>query len=353
MKTMIFLVLLPLLSAPQDKKQKPDDVIQMKESAGGGIRVGRITKVDKTGVLMKVRNRSNPVRVNWSSMLPYSVYRIKVARIDGNDAQAHWKLAEYCRQNRLFSFAAREYREAMTHDPALEESGTQKLQETRNEDARTKYEEARRLALLKKWKEASHMLTTIIMKYSDTPYFDAAKKEVENLTAAIEAGNEKKKAQLENKKKGKEEAKANVKEEQQKRLLARCVDGVTSAKKAFGEGLDWEGKDNLTKADRAWKSAEETLLTTRRTVDVLLKSNDVDILKRSKEVDDAATKLLVRIYYHHGAMWATQLNFRDGRIYLNRALKLPHDTQMDHLINETLLTLNQLLMRQRAAGKGY
>ena len=68
---------------------------------------------------------------------------------------------------------------------------------------------------------------------------------------------------------------------------------------------------------------------------------------------DQATALLVRVYYHHGAMWATQLNFRDGKFYLNQALKLPHDTQMDHLINETLLTLNQIQMRQRAAGKGY
>ncbi len=353
MKPILLLALLPLVSGPQDSKQKPDDVIQLKESAGGGIRVGRITKVDQTGVLIRIRQRSKPLRILWSSMLPYSVYQIKVARIGKSDAKAHWELADYCRENGLFSFAVREYREAMTQDPGREESGKKKIQETRSEDARTKYEEARRLALLKKWKEASHLLTTIIMKYSDTPYFDAAKKEIENLTAAVEADNDKKMDQLSKKKKEKEDGPKKNKEEQQRKLLAKCVNGVTSASQSFGTGLDWEGKDNLTKADRAWKQAEEVLLTTRRTTDVLLKSNDVEILKRAKEVHDQATKLLVRVYYHHGAMWATQLNFRDGRIYLNHALKLPHDTQMDHLINETLLTLNQLLMRQRAAGKGY
>ena len=152
----------------------------------------------------------------------------------------------------------------MKTDSEREDSAKKKIQETRNEDARTKYEEARRLALLKKWKEASHLLTTIIMKYSDTPYFDAAKKEVENLTADIEADNEKKQAQLDNKKKAKKENAANVKEDQQKRLLAKCLDAVTLARKSFGEGLDWEGKDNLTKADRAWKQAEKAAGSTKQ-----------------------------------------------------------------------------------------
>ena len=353
MNMTIILALLPLLFAPQDAKQKQDDVIQLKESAGGGIKVGQITQVDKIGIQLRIRGRSKPISISWSSILPYSVYQIKVARIQEGDAASHWDLAEYCRKHSLYSFAVREYREAMKIDPSREESAMGKIQETRNEDARTKYEEARRLALLKKWKEASHLLTTIIMKYSDTPYFDAAKKEVENLTADIESDNEKKKAQLGKKKQDKKENAANVKEDQQKRLLAKCVDGVTLAKKSFGEGLDWEGKDNLTRAEKAWKKGEGLLLTTRRTAAVLLQSNDIDIIKRAKEIHDQATALLVRIYYHHGAMWATQLNFREGKLYLNHALQLPHDTQMDHLINETLLTLNQIQMRQRAAGKGY
>ena len=116
MNMTILLALLPLLFAPQNAKQRQDDVIQLNESAGGGIKVGQITQVDKNGIQLRIRGRSKPVSIPWSSILPYSVYQVKVARIQKGDADSHWDLAEFCRKHTLYSFAVREYREAMKID---------------------------------------------------------------------------------------------------------------------------------------------------------------------------------------------------------------------------------------------
>jgi hypothetical protein len=49
-------------------------------------------------------------------------------------------------------------------------------------------------------------------------------------------------------------------------------------------------------------------------------------------------------------MWATELNYTESLVWLNKGLKLAPD---DHLLNEVLLTLTQLQMKKRAAGGGY
>jgi tetratricopeptide (TPR) repeat protein len=339
--------------APAQDGKKPDDVIQMKDEVGGGMKIGKIVKMDETGVEFLPKDSSKSIRIEFKDMLPASAYRVRVQRIDSKDGKAHMDLGEFCQANGLYSLAVKEYEDAMAADKSLTEKAKKKIEEARNEDARTKFEEAKKLALQKRWKEASDLLTQVIEKYADTPYFEDAKKEVEKITEAVKKENEEKKKMLEAKKKEDEAKVAKSKEELEKQMLAQCLDGFKEVEAAWGEGLDWEGKGNITKADRAWKTAEARLAVNKRNLEMLLKSSDVEILKKAKDVEKQTDEWLVKVYYRLGCLWAVELNYGQAKDFLNRAIKLPHDQMYDRLLNEMLLTINQLMMRQRAAGKGY
>ncbi|MBI2898791.1 MAG: hypothetical protein HYY17_01260 [Planctomycetes bacterium] len=344
-------VLLAVLPA-QDKKPK-DDVIQLKDEAGGGFKVGKIVKVDETGVEMQIKDQPKPVRIEFRDMMPYSVYKIKEARIDPADGKAHLELGDFCRANGLYSVAVKEYEAAAAADKTLAEPAKAKIADTRKEDAGAKFEEAKKFSLQKKWAQANELLSDIVNNYADTPYFEDAKKEIEKLADAIKKDNEEKKKLLEEKKKAEENKTSKGKEELEKALLAQSLDALKDAETAWAEGLDWEGKENITNADRTWKGAEAKLLAAKKWLETVLKSSDVENLKRGKELEKQADEWLVKVYYRLGSLWANQLNFREGRAYLNKALKVPHGQEMDRWINETLLELNKLQMRARAAGKGY
>lgn len=350
---MRFAFLLIFLAVQDPKKPPQDDVVQMREEAGGGFRVGKLVKVDENGIEMQLKDQTKTIRIEFKEMQPGSAYRIKSARIEAGNAQAHFDLGEFCRTAGLFSLAVREFEEAVALDKGFEEKAKKKIEETRNEEARTKFEDAKRLSLLKKWRDASALLRVITDKFSDTPYFEDAKKEIEKIAEAVKKENEEKEKMLEEKKKAEEAKGGKSKEEAEKALLGQCLDALKDAEAGWSEGLDWEGKDNVTKADRAWKAAEARLSLAQKNLEILLKSNDVETLKKAKDAEILTNEWMVKICYRLGALWAVQLNFQVAREYLNKAIKLPHDAQMDHLINETLLTLNQIQMRQRAAGKGY
>lgn len=347
------LALLAILVALPAQDKKKDDVVQLRDEIGGGFRVGKIVKVDDTGIEMQLKDSGKTVRIEFKDMMPYSVYKIRESRIDAGDAKAHLELGDFCRAQGLYYFAVKEYETAMSLDKTLAETAKQKIGETRNEDAGKKFEEAKKLSLQKKWKEALDLLKDVRDNYSDTPYLEDAKKEIEKIGESIKKDNEEKQKMLEEKKKADENKSAKSKEELEKVQLTACVEAVKDAETAWGEGLEWEGKENVTNADRAWKGAEAKLLGAKRLLETLLKSSDVETLKKAKELEKQADESLVRVYYRLGSLWANQLNYRESRLYLNRALRLPHDANMDRWINETLLTLNQMQMRQRASGKGY
>ena len=61
----------------------------------------------------------------------------------------------------------------------------------------------------------------------------------------------------------------------------------------------------------------------------------------------------IKVYWRFARNYAEHLTFSEALKYLNRAQVTPHDTFMDRMLNELLLTLTQLRMRKRAAGSGY
>jgi hypothetical protein len=347
LRGVVALAVLTLPAFGQDKK--PDDVLQKKD---GGIIVGRILKVDPETIEILVNGEKEPRRISSRELNPYSVYKIRLDRVDKASGEARLSLGEFCMANGLYYAATREFEEAARLDKSLEEKAKKRRDEAHNEDARSKFEEAKRLAAEKKYDQANNLCQVVVEKYSDTPYFDEAKKLVAKIAEDIAKENAEKKAQLAEKKDEQKKKLEAAKENQEKDLIGKTAEMIDEGGKLFLEGLDGEAK-NLTRGERAWKAADVALQTAHRNVEYLLKSNDVDTLKKAKEMERQIDHLLVRVYYRLGRMWAVELSYPTALEWLNKAMKVPHDEQMDRQINEILLTISQLKMRERAASKGY
>ncbi len=340
---------LPAAAAAQDEKKKPDDVLQKKD---GGIVVGRIQKVDAEAVEILVNGEKDSRKISLRELNPYSVYKIRLERIDKSSGDAHFALAEFCMANGLYAPATKEFEEAARADKSLEEKAKKRREEAHNEDGRARFEEAKRQAAERKYDDANRTCQVLVEKYADTPYFDEAKKLIAKIAEDIAKENEAKKKALEDKKEEKEKKKAAIAENQEKDVLAKTAEMIDDGNKLFLEGLDGESK-NLTRGEKAWRGSELAILSARRNIEFLLKSNDLETIKKAKEMEHACDAILVKVYYRLGRMWAVELNYPVALEWLNKAAKVPHDEQMDRQINEILLTISQLKMRERAAGKGY
>ena len=340
---------LPASSFAQDDKKKPDDVLQKKD---GGIVVGRIQKLDAETVEILVNGEKDARRISLRELNPYSVYKIRLDRIDKTSGEAHFSLAEFCMANSLYPPATKEFEEAGRLDKSLEEKAKKRRDEAHNEDGRARFEEAKRLAAERKYDDANRNCQMLVEKYSDTPYFEEAKKLVAKIAEDIAKENEAKKKQIEDKKEAQEKKKLAVSENQEKDVVAKTSELIDEAAKLWLEGLDGEAK-NLTRAEKAWKGSESALMAAHRNIEYLLKSNDLETIKKAKDFERASDLILVKVYYRLGRMWAIELAYPTALEWLNKAMKVPHDDQMDRQINEILLTISQLKMRERAAGKGY
>ena len=335
------------LGASQDKK--PDDVLQKKD---GGIVVGRIVKLDNDWVEILATGDKEPRRISLKDVNPYSVYKLRLDRIDRTSGDARLALGEYCMANGLYYAAAKEFEEAARLDKALEEKAKKRREEAHTEDARAKFEEAKRLAAERKYEDANKTCQLLVEKYADTPYFDESKRLIAKITEEISKEIEAKKKQLEEKKEEKEKKVAAAKEGAEKDLVSKTVELLDEGGKLWLEGLEGEIK-NITRAERAWKGAEAALVSAHRNVEYLLKSNDLETIKRAKDFERQIDGLLVKVYFRLGRMYAVELNYPNALEWMNKAMKVPHDEQMDRQVNEILVTITQLKMRERAAGKGY
>ncbi|MBV8880602.1 MAG: hypothetical protein JO332_11590 [Planctomycetaceae bacterium] len=344
----LFAAFLAASAVGQDVK-KPDDVLQKRD---GGIVVGRIQKLEAETVEILVNGEKDPRKIYLRELNPYSVYKIRLDRLDKNSGDAHFALGEFCMANGLYPPATKEFDEAARLDKNLEEKAKKRREEAHNEDGRARFEDAKRLAAERKYDEANKICQSLVEKYSDTPYSEEARRLISKIAEDLAKENEAKKKQIEDKKEEKEKKKAAMAENQEKDLIAKTSEMIEDGVKLWLEGLDGEAK-NLTRAEKGWKGAEAVLLNAHRNVEYLLKSNDLETIKKAKDFERAIDSILVKVYYRLGRMWAVELSYPTALEWLNKAMKVPHDEQMDRQINEVLLTISQLKMRERAAGKGY
>jgi len=337
-----------LLAAPQDRKT--DDVLQKRD---GGLLVGRVTKLDEHTLDILVNGEREPRRLLYRDLMPYSVYKVRLERIDRTSGEARMSLGDFCMTSGLFTQAAKEFEEAAKLDKALEEKAKKRRLEAHHEDARSRFEEAKKLHQKKDQEEAIRILNLLLdPRYEDTPYPAEARQLLAKIAEEVKAEKEALKAQLDADKKNKDAMKAAAAANAESDLVTKTLVMIEDAQKAYVEGLDNEPK-NLTKADKAWKEAERLLLTARRNLEPLVKSGDAETVKKAREIDRQINFGLVRAYYRLGRMFAVELNYPNALEYLNKAAKVPHDEAMDKAIHEILTTISQLKMRERAAGRGY
>jgi tetratricopeptide (TPR) repeat protein len=315
----------------------------------GTLLVGRIVKVTDTLIEMHLKS-GGKVTIEFKNLLPYSVYRVKADRIDPASAKDHFGLGEWCLANVFYGYAVIEFDKAAFLDKDLADKAKKKREEAFNEDARTKFEEAKRLCAAKDYKGAEKLLNALLTTYRDTPWAKEAQTEMAKVADEIKKENEAKKKLLDDQAKVKADVGVKKAEDVEKSLAQITTEAIEDARKTWGEGLEWEGKANLTKADRAFKTVEGRLATARRHTEQLAKSNDVNVIKQAKDLDKEIDVWLVKTYYRLGRMWAVELNYPEAMSWLNKGLKMAPD---DHLLNEVLLTLTQMEMRKRAAGGKY
>jgi tetratricopeptide (TPR) repeat protein len=340
------MILALLAAAPQDKTQ--DDVVQLK-GEGSTLLVGKVTSITDKTIEMTTKDGKS-VTLDVGQVHPASIYKLRSTRIDPKNAEEHWTLGDFCKANGLFASAAEEYDKAAAIDSKFKDKAKRAKDEMRSEDARSKFERAKRLGAEKKYQDAQELLKQLIERFSDTPYAEEARKEMDKLAAEVAKENEVKRSELEEKKRRKDEEALKAAENAEKADFKRSQDLIVEAKASWGEGLDWEAKANLTKADKAWKAADAKLMSSRALCEKLEKSNDVAMIKSAKDLEKEIDAWIVRTCYRLGRLWATELNYTEAIGWLNKGIKLEPD---NHLLNEVLLTLTQLRMRKNAVGGGY
>ena len=337
-----------LLLTPQDRKT--DDVLQKRD---GGLLVGQVTKLDEHTLDMLVKGEREPRRILYRDLMPYSVYKIRLDRIDRTSGAARMALGEFCMTSALFTQAAKEFEEAAKLDATLAEKAAKRRSEAHHEDARSRFEEAKKLHQKKDQEEAIRILNMLLdPRYEDTPYPAEARQLLAKIAEEVKAEKDALKAQLDAEKKNKEAMKQAALANAEADVVTKTLVMIEDAQKAYVEGLDNESK-NLTKADKAWKETERLLLVARRNLEPLLKSADAETVKKAQEVGRQIDSGLVRAYYRLGRMYAVELNYQNALENLNKAARIPHDEAMDKAIHEILTTISQLKMRERAAGRGY
>jgi len=334
-----------MVSAAQDKAQ--EDILQFKTE--GKLLVGRVTAISDTTLDITLKDGSK-ITVELKDIHPASVYKVREARIDPKSAEARWELADFCKANSLYGFAAAEYDKAAVLDKSRAGAAKRAKDELRTEEARSKFEQAKRLGAEKKYSEALDLLKQLTDRFTDTPYFEEAKKEAMKLAEEVRKENDAKRAELEEKKRKKEEEAAKVAENAEKADFKKAGDLLAEARTSWEEGLDWEAKGNITKADKAWKASDAKIAAGRALTERLEKSNDVNTIKSAKDLQKEIDGWAVRVCYRLGRIWATELTYGEALVWLNKGIKLDPD---NHLLNDILLTLTQLKMRKNAAGSGY
>lgn len=349
MRQLLAVLLLALPAAAQDKKQ--DDVLQKKD---GGLLVGKVLKLEVDSLDILVNGEREARRLYYRDLMPYSVYKVRLDRVDKSSGAARMELGEFCMATGLYTQAGREFDEAARLDKGLEAKAKKRREEALIEDARSKFEEAKKHHQKKEHEEAIKLLNFLLdARYEGTPYPAEAKALLAKIADEVKAEKEELQKQLAAKVAAKDAQKAAAAANQEADLFNRTVALFEEAQRDWSEGLEHEGKGGLSRADRAWKAAEAALLGAKRNVDAMLKSNDVDTIKKGKDLDRQADGMLCRVYYRLGRLWAVELSYPTALEWLNKAMRVPHDEAMDRLINDVLLTISQLKMRERAAGRGY
>ena len=326
---------------PKQEEKEKKDVLQLKS---GSILIGKITKVEQDAITIEL-DKGGSTTLQVTDIEPYTVYKVRAARIDDKNAKQHLELGDFCFGNKLFLAASQEYNKALELDPSLKDTIQKKLEEVNASDAKQLFEDGITLVKQDNLEEAVKKFRTILDKYQDSSFANQAKEELSKLTAIIKDRSEQKLKQLEEAKKKMAEQKAKESESKVKFIFDGGLKSIEEGKTFNANGLNAEAKGNITAADNGYKQAETSLLNAKRNLDgVLSTTKDVDIIDATKDKVKEAENMLVTVYDNLGNLWALQDNFTEATKWLNKALAIdPHDK----VATELKLAITQARIRLR------
>lgn len=324
------LIVLLLLQAAQD-------VLVLKD---GTLAVGTVIEIHDDGITFRGKDGSTRKYAD-AELDPYSAYEARRVRVDPDSADARVKLADFCMKQKLFRFAQREYQTAADLGAAGMEP---KIADAAAADAALKLEQAEALLAAEKPADAAKALRYILEHYPALTQAAKAKQLLDGLTAKLEAENQKKEEQKKKAEEALEAAKDELAELRERTAMARAVKFIDDAKRYWADGLDREGEGNVKAADRAWRDAVERLNLAMAEFELLVESNDIEMIKQVKALRPEVNVWLIRAYTSLGQMHVNAGQLQDATLWVNQALKI----EPDNALAQTLkLEITRARLRQK------
>ena len=159
--TLVLLVCLPAAS----------DVIQMKN---GTLIKGSVESTTDTSVTVKLPSGAS-VTLPLNKIAPSSVYRLRLAQLDGKDAAGHLTLGDYCLKNGLLAQSRAMYRKAGRIDPTQVATVAMRLTAVDEQHAKALYELAENAYSNALHQQAMEHIKKILAHYPNTSFAPKAR----------------------------------------------------------------------------------------------------------------------------------------------------------------------------------
>jgi tetratricopeptide (TPR) repeat protein len=315
------------------------EVVEMKK---GGRIEGEV--VELTADTLKLKVGEAIVSVAVRDVAPYSFYELRLRRMDPKDAAARFALAVYCIENNLFSEARRELSKTVELDASLAQEVEAKSEEIRKKEPAFLLEKSQALLKQEKYDEAMKELQSLLRIYPEGEQATAARKVLADTAAEIRKKNEEKEKVVAQIEKKKVDDRAQEAEKMVADRFERAAKRIEEAKELNAEGLNREGENKFTLADKAYVRAAERLLEVKVIVqETLANSKDVDVLAAAKDKLAEVNRWLVIVYTNLGNLYALEQNYREALKWLNRALVID---QTDRVAVELKLRVCEQIIRR-------
>ena len=167
------ILLLTRVTASSQEEARPDDVLQLKD---GRILVGRILTVTQKTVEIRVNGEKEPRLIPFQFLMPYSVYRLKLARADSSNPSSRFELGKFCYECKLYTTALREFQRAAERYSELDDAGRKARAPVREKEAQVLLGYVKTLLSEDRYRMASVYVRLMAKGYGDTTPFAEAKK---------------------------------------------------------------------------------------------------------------------------------------------------------------------------------
>jgi tetratricopeptide (TPR) repeat protein len=277
---------------------------------------GRVKELQKDGVLLEMEDATTLVA--WERIHPADRYRLRMSVIDENDADAQFRLAETCLAEAYYSGARRALERALAlgHKDGREIQGL--MDEADQRECQGMYAGFEEAVSRGEYEAAKEVARGMASRFPSNPLTMEVRKRIPALIQAEAAA----KAQAErDAAEAAEEARAARREAWIKARFEEVERAVKKAKTAMVSARHYDEKTSLSRARKGYEAAERNFLLARQ---VLLRvrratRSGPDFDRADREIRSVERRLL-EAYLALGRMYVSQGSYRNGVLYVDRAL---------------------------------